>query len=93
MNPGIRHQIGLELIEIHIESSIESERSGDGGNDLSDQTVEVGVGGTFDVQVAATDVVDGLVVDHEGAVGVLQGGVGGQDGVVGFHNSGGDLKK
>ena len=38
----------------------------------------------LDVQVTAADVVDGLVVDHEGAVGVLQGGVRGQDGVVGL---------
>ena len=58
----------------------------------ADQTVEVGVGGALDVQVTAADVVDGLVVDHEGAVGVLQGGVGGQDGVVGLNHSGGDLK-
>ena len=33
------------------------------------------------------DVIDGLVVNHEGAVGVLQGGVGGQDGVVRLDDS------
>ena len=53
--------------------------------------VQVGVGWSFDVQVSSADVVDGLVVDHEGAVGVLQGGMGGQDGVVGLHPSGGHL--
>ena len=58
---------------------------------LADQTVEVGVGGSLDVQVAAADVVDGLVVHHEGAVRVLQGGVGGQDGVVGLHHCRGHL--
>ena len=89
----VGHQVGLELGQIHVEGTIEAQGGGDGGHDLADQTVEVGVGGTLDVQVAAADVVDGLVVDHEGAVGVLQGGVGGQDGVVGLDHSGGDLKK
>ncbi len=46
----------------------------------------------FYVQICSADVVDGLVVHHEGAVGVLQGGVGGQDGVVGLHHSSGHLR-
>ena len=37
------------------------------------------------------DVVDGLVVHHEGTVGVLQGGVGTQGGVVGLHHGRGHL--
>ena len=87
----VGHQVGLELGQIHVEGTVEAQGGSDGGHDLADQTVEVGVGGALDVQVTAADVVDGLVVDHEGAVGVLQGGVGGQDGVVGLDNSGGDL--
>ena len=43
------------------------------------------------VVVPAADVVDSLVVHHEGAVRVLQGGVGRQDGVVGLHHSSGHL--
>jgi len=58
---------------------------------LSDQSVQVGVGWSFDVQVTTADIVDGFVVDHESTVGVLQGGMCGQDGVVWFYNSGGDL--
>ena len=92
MDTRVGHQVGLELSEIHVQSSIEAQGSGDGGHNLSNQSVEVGVGGALDVQVTAADVVDGLVVDHEGAVGVLQGGVSGQDGVVGLNHSGGDLK-
>ena len=67
------------------------ERSHDGGDELADQTVEVGVGGALDVKVAATDVVDGLVVHHECAVRVLQCGVGGEDRVVRLHHSSGNL--
>jgi len=58
---------------------------------LSDQPVEVLVAWSLNTKVAAADVVDGLVVDHEGAVGVLEGGVGGEDGVVWLDNRGGDL--
>lgn len=58
---------------------------------LSNQTVQVDVVGALETEVAAADIVDGLVVDHEGAVGVLQGGVGGQDGVVRLDDGGGGL--
>ena len=54
--------------------------------------VKVGVGGSLDVEIPPADIVDGLVVDHEGTVGVLQSGVRGQDRVVRLNNGGGDLK-
>jgi len=59
---------------------------------LSDQSVQVLVVRSLDAEVAAADVVDGLVVDHEGAVRVLKGGVSGEDGVVGLDDRGGDLR-
>ena len=55
------------------------ERGRDGGHDLSDEPVQIGVGWPLDVEVPAADVVDGLIVDHEGAVRVFQRGVSGQD--------------
>lgn len=60
---------------------------------LSDQTVQVLVVGTLNAEVPAADVVDSLVVNHEGAVRVLQGGVSCEDGVVGLNNRGGDLRR
>ena len=60
---------------------------------LSNQTVEVDVVGALKTEVATADVVDGLVVDHERAVGVLKGGVGGEDGVVGLNDGGGRLRR
>jgi hypothetical protein len=59
---------------------------------LSDEAVQVLVVGALNAEVPAADVVDGLVVDHEGAVRMLEGGVGGEDGVVGLDNGGGDLR-
>jgi hypothetical protein len=49
---------------------------------LSNQTVQVHVVGTLKTKVSSADVINSLVVDHEGAIGVLKGGVGGKDGIV-----------
>merc|ERR1712062_703076 len=57
----IGHQVGLELRQIYIQGTIKTQGSGDGADDLADQPVEVGVGGTLYVQVTTADVVDGLV--------------------------------
>merc|ERR1711962_1168557 len=92
MDPGVGNQVGLELGKIHVEGSIEPQGGGDGGHDLTDQPVQVGVGRPLDVKVPTADVVDGLVVDHEGTVGVLQSGVGGEDVVLGLNDSGGNLR-
>ena len=68
VNPGVGHQVGLELGQIDVQSTVKSERSGDGRDNLANQSVQVGVGWPLNVEVSAADVVDGLIVDHEGAV-------------------------
>ena len=78
------HQVGLELVQVYVQGTIESEGSGDGRNDLGDQTVEVGEAGGADPQVLLADVIDSLIVDHKRTIGVLEGGVGSQDSVVWF---------
>jgi len=91
MDTWIWNQVSLELGHIDVESTIEAERGGERGDNLSDEAVKVGVGWALDVEGAAADVVDGLVVKHEGNIGVLEEGVSGEDGVVWLNNSGGDL--
>ena len=91
VDTGVWHQVGLELSQIHIQGTIKAQGSSDGGDNLTNQTIEVGVGGALYVQVATADVIDGLIVNHKGTVRVLQGGVGGQDGVVGLHHCCGHL--
>jgi len=49
MDSGVRNQIGLEFSDINVEGTIESQGSSQGGNDLSDQSVQVGVSGSFDI--------------------------------------------
>merc|ERR1719300_2256632 len=75
MDSGVGHQVGLELGEVDVEGTVKAEGGGDGGDNLADQPVQVGVGWSLDVQVPPGDVVDGLIVHHEGTVGVLKGSV------------------
>ena len=42
---------------------------------LANQPVKIGIARPLDVEVPPADVVDGLIVHHEGAVGVLKGRV------------------
>lgn len=59
---------------------------------MCDQTVQVLVVGTLKTQVSSADIVDSLIINHERAVRVLQGGVGSQDGVVWLDHRGGSLR-
>jgi len=43
-----------------------------------------------DIQVSATDIVDGLVVDQEGTIRVLDGAVGSENGIVGLDDCSAD---
>ena len=86
MDTRIRYQVSLELSQINVEGAIESQRSGDGGDDLSDESVQVGVGRSLNVQVTSADIIDSLIVAHEGTVRVLQGSMGGKYRVVRFHH-------
>jgi len=91
MDSGIWHQVGLELSDIDVKGTVESEGGGQGGDNLSDESVEVGVGWSLNIEGSSADIVDGLVVEHDGDVSMLEERVGGQDGVVWLNNSGGDL--
>ncbi len=91
MNTWVRHQVGLELSNVDVEGTIETERGGKRGDNLRDESVQVGVSGPLNVEVSATDVVDGLVVKHDGDISVLEERVSREDGVVRLNDSSGDL--
>jgi len=88
----VRDQVSLELSDIDVQSTVEAKRSSQRRDDLGDQSVQVGVGRAFNVQRAAADVVDGLVIKHNGDISVLKKRVGGQDGVVRLNNGSGHLR-
>ena len=60
VDPGVGDQVGLELIEINIESSIKPERGCDRGDDLSNETIEVGVGWPLNLEVVLAQIINGL---------------------------------
>ena len=91
VDAGIGHQVGLELGQIHIQGAIKPQGSSDGGHYLANKAVKICVGRALNVEVSTTDVIDGLIVYHEGTIRVLQGGVGGEDGIVGLNHSSGNL--
>ena len=91
VDAGIGHQVGLELCQIHIQGAIKPQGSSDGGHNLTYQPIQVSICRALNVEVSTTDVIDGLIVYHEGTIRVLQGGVGGEDGVVGLNDSCGNL--
>ena len=87
MDSRIGHQVGLEFGEIDVKGTVETQRGGDGRNNLANQSVKIGVCWPFNVEISTTDVVDCFVIDHECAVRMFQSGVRGEDGVVRFNNS------
>jgi hypothetical protein len=82
----VGNQVSLELVEIDVESTVKSERRGNGADNLGDETVQVLVWGSRNIEVATADIVDSLVVDKESTVGVLNGAVSRQDSVVRLNN-------
>jgi len=73
----IWNQVGLEFGNIDVQGTIESQRGGQGWDNLGDQSVQVGVGWSFDIEVSSADIIDGFVIEHNGNIGVFQEGVGG----------------
>lgn len=62
----LRDKIGLELVQIDVQGTIETQRSGDGGDDLGDQPVQVGETGRHNTEFRLADVVNGLIVNLAG---------------------------
>ena len=91
MDSWVWDQVGLELGDINIEGTIESEGSGQGRDSLGNESVQVGVGWSLDIEVSSADIIDGLVIKDNGDISVLKKRVSGEDGVVWLNNSGGNL--
>lgn len=92
VNPWIRNEVGLEFGQVDIQCTVESQGSCDGGYYLADKSVKIRICWSLDVQVASTDVIDGLVVHHESTVRVLQSGMGSKNGIVRLYDGGRNLK-
>ena len=64
MDSWIWHQVSLELSDINVECTIESEGSSQGGDSLGNESVQVGVGWSFNVQISSADIIDGFVIKN-----------------------------
>jgi hypothetical protein len=93
MDTWVGHQVSLELSNIDVEGTIESERGSQRGDDLGEKSVQVGVSGPLDIEVSSADVVDGLVVEHDSDISVLEKRVSGEHGVVGLNDGSGNLRR
>jgi len=92
MDSWVWHQVGLEFSDIDVEGTIESQRGSQRGDGLGDQSVQVGVGWSLDIELSSADIIDSFVVQHDSDISVLKERVGGQNGVVWLNNGGGDLR-
>ena len=72
MDSWVWHQVGLELGDINVQSTIESEGSSEGGDNLSNESVQVGVGWSLDIEVSSADIINGFVIDHDSDISVLE---------------------
>ncbi len=92
MDTGVRHKVGLELGDINVEGTIETEGGSQGGDDLCDESVKVGVSGSLDIKVATADIIDCLIVKHNSHISMFEEGVRREDRVVGLNNCSRDLR-
>jgi len=87
MDTRVWHQIGLELGNIDVKSTIETKGSSEGGHHLSNKSVKIGVGRSLDIEGSSAHIVKGLVIKTEGTVGVLKKSMGRKHVVVWLDNS------
>jgi heme/copper-type cytochrome/quinol oxidase subunit 2 len=71
MNSWVRHEVGLELSDVHVKSTVESQRCGQRRNDLSDKSIQVSVGGSVYIKVSSADIIDSFVIKHNSNIGVF----------------------
>ena len=93
VDTGVGDQVGLELVQVDVQSAIEPQRRGDGRDDLGDKAVEVLVAWPGNIQIPAADVVHSLVIDQESAVRVLDGAMGGEHSVVRLNHGRGETRR
>ena len=76
MDARVRHKVGLELVEVHVERAIETERRGQRRGHLRHHAVKVRVRRGAQLEGGLGNRVQGLVIEAERHVAVLEEGVG-----------------
>jgi len=76
MDTWIRYQVGLEFTNINVQGTIESKRGGKRRDNLSNESVQVGIGWSFNIKISSTDIIDGFIIEHDGNIGMFKKRVG-----------------
>ena len=56
MDSWVWHQVGLELGNIDVKGTIESEGGSERGDDLGNESVQVGVGWSLNIEVSSANI-------------------------------------
>ena len=72
VNTGVSNQSSLEVVQVDIQGTFKAKPSSQRRTDLSDETIQVLIGWTFDIQFVLTDIRQRLVIQTEGTLGVFQ---------------------
>ncbi|KAF2978323.1 hypothetical protein EK904_004354 [Melospiza melodia maxima] len=80
------HHVHRQLAQIRIQLAGEAQRGGDAAHGEGHQVVEVPIGGIGELQCPEANIIESLVVNAEGFIGVLYQLVDGEDGVVRLHH-------
>lgn len=89
VNTRIWHQVRLEFVQVDVQCSIKAQTGGDRADDLGNQTIEMLIARTRDVEITTADIVHGFIIDQERTVGVLNRAVGGENCIVRLDNGSG----
>lgn len=85
------HHVDGQLAQVRVQLTGETQGDGDARHDSRHQVVQVAVGGVGQLERTHADVVQGLVIDTEGLVRVLDQLVDGEGGIVRLDDGVGDL--
>jgi len=92
MDTWVWDQVGLELSDIDVEGSIETKGGSQGRDDLGDQSVQVGVGWSLNIEGSSADIIDGFVIKGDGDISVFKKSMGGEHRVVWLNDGSGNLR-
>jgi len=71
MDSWIWDEIGLEFGNIDVQGTIKSEGGGKGRDNLSNESIQVGIGWSFNIKISSTDIVDSFIIEHNGDIGMF----------------------
>jgi len=89
---GEGNHVDGQLTQVRVQLTRETQAGGNTGHDGRDEMVQVAVRGVRELESTHADVVESLVINAEGFIGVLNQLVDGESGVVGLNNGVGNLR-